>query len=90
MWPSRLVTEGTVEENIVKKARQKKRLEDIVILKGSFNTESLKEDQSVADKKTSIHDIFSGQSTLDSEMVDVNSAMMQAEDEIDKVAMKQV
>ncbi|MEO0480802.1 MAG: hypothetical protein AAF196_15120 [Planctomycetota bacterium] len=74
----------------MKKARQKKRLEDIVILKGSFNTESLKEDHSAPEKKTSIHDIFSGQSSLDSEMVDVNSAMLQAEDEIDKVAMKQV
>ncbi|KAJ3053524.1 hypothetical protein HK097_004118 [Rhizophlyctis rosea] len=38
----RLISEHTIEENIVRKAEQKRRLDDLVIKEGEFNSEYLK------------------------------------------------
>ena len=39
LYPTRLVSERTVEENILKKANQKKLLGDIAIEGGAFTTD---------------------------------------------------
>eukprot|EP00824_Muranothrix_gubernata_P025193 TRINITY_DN7920_c2_g3_i4.p1 TRINITY_DN7920_c2_g3~~TRINITY_DN7920_c2_g3_i4.p1 ORF type:complete len:1126 (+),score=261.13 TRINITY_DN7920_c2_g3_i4:449-3379(+) len=50
----RLVTEHTVEENILKKSLQKRNLEELAITQGSFTTDFF--------KKLDLHDFFKGES----------------------------
>lgn len=100
----RLVSESTIEENILKKANQKRALDDLVIQSGSYNTEFF--------KKLDPLELFSGHGALPmdnlrassssavensnsrSEMhfsnADVEAAIKDAEDEADYMALKKV
>ncbi|MQL86426.1 hypothetical protein Taro_018949 [Colocasia esculenta] len=99
----RLISESTIEENILKKANQKRALDDLVIQSGSYNTEFF--------KKLDPMELFSGHRSLhidnlqkegtaavessgerigDLSNADVEAALKQAEDEIDYMALKKV
>lgn len=94
----RLISESTIEENILKKANQKRALDDLVIQSGGYNTEFF--------KKLDPMELFSGHRTLPikntqkeknyngSEVSvsndDVEAALKYAEDEADYMALKKV
>ncbi|CAA6665108.1 unnamed protein product [Spirodela intermedia] len=97
----RLISERTIEENILKKANQKRALDDLVIQSGSYNTEFF--------KKLDPLELFSGHQSVDVENLedpmaaegsgerlgdlsnaDVEAALKQAEDEVDYMALKKV
>lgn len=95
----RLISESTIEENILKKANQKRALDDLVIQSGGYNTEFF--------KKLDPMELFSGHRTLyvknmqreknDSNgtdislsNADVEAALKNAEDEADYMALKKV
>uniref|UniRef100_J3LG01 DNA helicase n=1 Tax=Oryza brachyantha TaxID=4533 RepID=J3LG01_ORYBR len=99
----RLISESTIEENILKKANQKRALDDLVIQRGSYNTEFF--------KKLDPMEFFSGHSSLHAENqqkdcsmsagpsngtslalsnLDVEAAIRQAEDEADYMALKKL
>lgn len=99
----RLISESTIEENILKKANQKRALDDLVIQRGSYNTEFF--------KKLDPMEFFSGHTPLrvedqqkDCSMIvgssneadvglsnaDVEAAIRQAEDEADYMALKKL
>ncbi|KAI4348769.1 hypothetical protein L6164_009450 [Bauhinia variegata] len=95
----RLISECTIEENILKKANQKRALDDLVIQSGGYNTEFF--------KKLDPMELFSGHRTLpiknmqkekiqnDAAEVSVTNADLEAalkhvEDEADYMALKRV
>lgn len=99
----RLISESTIEENILKKANQKRMLDDLVIQSGSYNTEFF--------KKLDPLELFSGHGALPMDRLhesdpsivegsknelaalsnaDVEAAIKQAEDEADYMALKRV
>ncbi|OWM78962.1 hypothetical protein CDL15_Pgr003133 [Punica granatum] len=95
----RLISESTIEENILKKANQKRALDDLVIQSGGYNTEFF--------KKLDPMELFSGHRTLPAKNMqreknessgsevspsnaDVEAALKQAEDEADYMALKRV
>lgn len=95
----RLISESTIEENILKKANQKRVLDDLVIQSGSYNTEFF--------KKLDPMDLFSGHGTVSQKdtpldktskncgettlsSVDLEAALKNAEDEADYMALKRV
>ncbi|XP_031103378.1 protein PHOTOPERIOD-INDEPENDENT EARLY FLOWERING 1 isoform X1 [Ipomoea triloba] len=94
----RLISESTIEENILKKANQKRALDDLVIQSGGYNTEFF--------KKLDPIELFSGHRTLSSKNAqsekssdgtevplsndDVEAALKNAEDEADYMALKKV
>ncbi|KAG9451421.1 hypothetical protein H6P81_011386 [Aristolochia fimbriata] len=99
----RLISECTIEENILKKANQKRALDDLVIQSGGYNTEFF--------KKLDPMELFSGHRTLPIEKLqkgvtsvtenfdvdsgnlssaDVEAALKLAEDEADYMALKKV
>ncbi|KAK8568847.1 hypothetical protein V6N13_106729 [Hibiscus sabdariffa] len=94
----RLISESTIEENILKKANQKRALDDLVIQSGGYNTEFF--------KKLDPMELFSGHRALtvrsqkeknhnndikDSvSNADVEAALKYAEDEADYMALKKV
>lgn len=94
----RLISESTIEENILKKAKQKRALDDLVIQSGGYNTEFF--------KKLDPMELFSGHRTLqlknieeekndshgvaDFSNADVEEALKNAEDEADYMALKRV
>ena len=99
----RLISESTIEENILKKANQKRALDDLVIQRGSYNTEFF--------KKLDPMEFFSGHTSLRVEdqqkdcsvspgssndldvalsNADVEAAIRQAEDEADYMALKKL
>ncbi|XP_020257482.1 protein PHOTOPERIOD-INDEPENDENT EARLY FLOWERING 1 isoform X1 [Asparagus officinalis] len=99
----RLISESTIEENILKKANQKRMLDDLVIQSGSYNTDFF--------KKLDPLDIFSGHGAFSVDKLhescsnpvegskndmavlsndDVEAAIKQAEDEADYMALKRV
>lgn len=87
----RLVSAHTIEENILKKARQKLRLDDI-IKEGNFNTTFFKsildKSENEANQKLET-DIEEAERKLSSvSQVDLESALMTAEDEDDVAALK--
>ncbi|KAL3637272.1 Pharynx and intestine in excess protein 1 [Castilleja foliolosa] len=96
----RLISESTIEENILKKANKKRALDDLVIQSGSYNTEFFKKldpmelfsghrtaaaQKNVPSEKTSSN---TGDITLSS--VDLEAALKNAEDEADYMALKKV
>ncbi|XP_011075153.1 protein PHOTOPERIOD-INDEPENDENT EARLY FLOWERING 1 isoform X1 [Sesamum indicum] len=93
----RLISESTIEENILKKANQKRALDDLVIQSGSYNTEFFKKldpmelfsgtvpQKDVQTEKTSNN---TGDTALSS--VDLEAALKNAEDEADYMALKKV
>jgi SNF2 family DNA or RNA helicase len=95
----RLISESTIEENILRKANQKRTLDDLVIQSGSYNTDFF--------KKLDPMELFSGQtikhsctkptansnlnlSSDDLSHADVEAALKHAEDEADYMALKKV
>uniref|UniRef100_A0A1J3JSA8 DNA helicase n=1 Tax=Noccaea caerulescens TaxID=107243 RepID=A0A1J3JSA8_NOCCA len=94
----RLISESTIEENILKKANQKRALDNLVIQNGEYNTEFF--------KKLDPMELFSGHKALttkdekekDKDCVaelslsnaDVEAALKHAEDEADYMALKRV
>ncbi|KAB5574368.1 hypothetical protein DKX38_001562 [Salix brachista] len=95
----RLISESTIEENILKKAKQKRALDDLVIQSGGYNTEFF--------KKLDPMELFSGHKTLKIKNMqreknhnngneaslsnaDVDAALKYAEDEADYMALKKV
>ncbi|KAJ9153312.1 hypothetical protein P3X46_026762 [Hevea brasiliensis] len=95
----RLISESTIEENILKKANQKRALDDLVIQSGGYNTEFF--------KKLDPMELFSGHKALPMKNVqkeknhshanevsvsnaDVEAALKYAEDEADYMALKKV
>ncbi|KAK6289543.1 hypothetical protein POUND7_001084 [Theobroma cacao] len=95
----RLISESTIEENILKKANQKRALDDLVIQSGGYNTEFF--------KKLDPMELFSGHRTLSVKSIqkeknhnsgievsvsndDVEAALKYAEDEADYMALKKV
>ncbi|KAL8204879.1 hypothetical protein R6Q57_010502 [Mikania cordata] len=92
----RLISESTIEENILKKAKQKRALDDLVIQSGEYNTEFF--------KKLDPMELFSGHKAVSvSNMqkdkgltngslsnADVEAALKHAEDEADYMALKKV
>ncbi|VAI81640.1 unnamed protein product [Triticum turgidum subsp. durum] len=99
----RLISESTIEENILKKANQKRTLDDLVIQRGCYNTEFF--------KKLDPMEFFSGHTPLNVEEqprdrsmtavssnetglalsnADVEAAIRQAEDEADYMALKRL
>ncbi|KAF9690190.1 hypothetical protein SADUNF_Sadunf01G0169900 [Salix dunnii] len=95
----RLISESTIEENILKKAKQKRALDDLVIQSGGYNTEFF--------KKLDPMELFSGHKTLKIKNIqrekthnngneaslsnaDVDAALKYAEDEADYMALKKV
>ncbi|XP_043719570.1 protein PHOTOPERIOD-INDEPENDENT EARLY FLOWERING 1 isoform X2 [Telopea speciosissima] len=95
----RLISECTIEENILKKANQKRALDDLVIQSGAYNTEFF--------KKLDPMELFSGHRALPIKNiqkdkssnngmeeifsnVDVEAALKLAEDEADYMALKKV
>jgi E1A-binding protein p400 len=94
----RLISESTIEENILKKAKQKRALDDLVIQSGGYNTEFF--------KKLDPMELFSGHKTLSIKdtpkeksqnsgevsvtNADVEAALKHVEDEADYMALKKV
>ncbi|XP_068641321.1 protein PHOTOPERIOD-INDEPENDENT EARLY FLOWERING 1-like [Aristolochia californica] len=99
----RLISDCTIEENILKKANQKRALDDLVIQSGGYNTEFF--------KKLDPMELFSGHRTLAIEKLqkggssvtenfdvesgnlssaDVEAALKHIEDEADYMALKKV
>lgn len=96
----RLISESTIEENILKKANQKRALDDLVIQSGGYNTEFF--------KKLDPMELFSGHQTISANdmqkeeekyndsvevplsTADVEAALKHAEDEADYMALKKV
>ncbi|WMV19388.1 hypothetical protein MTR67_012773, partial [Solanum verrucosum] len=94
----RLISESTIEENILKKANQKRALDDLVIQSGSYNTEFF--------KKLDPMELFSGHRTVSLKNIeveknsnvtevqlsnaDVEAALQNVEDEADYMALKKV
>ncbi|GAY32612.1 hypothetical protein CUMW_003290 [Citrus unshiu] len=93
----RLISESTIEENILKKANQKRALDDLVIQSGGYNTEFF--------KKLDPMELFSGHRTLPMKTMqkekainngnevslsnaDVEAALKCVEDEADYMALK--
>lgn len=97
----RLVSERTIEENIIKKANQKRALDDLVIQSGSYNTEFFKkldpmELFSGLQGVGADRGIINGADRVDHEAqhqlsnADVEAALKNAEDEADYMALKKV
>ena len=95
----RLISESTIEENILKKANQKRALDDLVIQSGGYNTEFF--------KKLDPLELFSGHRTLTIKNLqkeksnnngnegsvsnaDLEAALKFAEDEADYMALKKL
>ncbi|KAL2604874.1 hypothetical protein AAZV13_09G091200 [Glycine max] len=94
----RLISESTIEENILKKANQKRALDNLVIQSGGYNTEFF--------KKLDPMELFSGHRTLSIKNIvkekdqnngevsvtndDVEAALKCVEDEADYMALKKV
>ncbi|GAV63949.1 SNF2_N domain-containing protein/Helicase_C domain-containing protein/HSA domain-containing protein [Cephalotus follicularis] len=95
----RLISDSTIEENILKKANQKRALDDLVIQSGGYNTEFF--------KKLDPIDLFSGHQTFPVKNIqkektycsgvevsvsnaDVEAALKHVEDEADYMALKKV
>ncbi|TPX35898.1 hypothetical protein SmJEL517_g01823 [Synchytrium microbalum] len=85
----RLISEHTIEENMLKKANQKRLLDNIVIAKGDFTTDYVRK----SDWRDWLGDGLGGTSidsiTTKGGTVDWEQALAAAEDETDRVALKQ-
>ncbi|KAJ7539803.1 hypothetical protein O6H91_11G109200 [Diphasiastrum complanatum] len=102
----RLVSESTIEENILKKANKKRFLDDLVIQSGSYNTEFFKKLDATelfsvlkGDKSGNVgrdagtpNDVtrYVGSSDQILSSAQVEAALKSAEDEADYLAMKKV
>jgi SNF2 family DNA or RNA helicase len=86
----RLVSEHTIEENILKKARQKRELDKLVIKQGNFTTDFFKQ----VDLKDLISDAKASAGVQEDQSIqqinegDLEKAFTAAEDESDVLALK--
>ncbi|XP_074279283.1 protein PHOTOPERIOD-INDEPENDENT EARLY FLOWERING 1 [Silene latifolia] len=94
----RLVSESTIEENILKKANQKRALDDLVIQSGGYNTEFFKKLDPMelfsGHKIAPVRDVGKGKEGDGGEVLvsnaDIEAALRNAEDEADYMALKKV
>ncbi|KAJ3680699.1 hypothetical protein LUZ60_016977 [Juncus effusus] len=92
----RLISESTIEENILKKANQKRVLDNLVIQSGSYNTEFFKKldplelFKGINEKNNDKNDNNKENNENKSDDVDLEAALKQAEDEADYMALKKV
>lgn len=99
----RLISESTIEENILKKANQKRMLDDLVIQSGSYNTEFFKKLNPMElfsdHKSLCVGNFYKENNPTESSNhgmgasisnADVEAAIMHAEDEADYIALKRV
>ncbi|KAH9331633.1 hypothetical protein KI387_003741, partial [Taxus chinensis] len=96
----RLISEKTIEENILKKANQKRALDDLVIQSGGYNTEFFKKlnpmelfsGLGVREEKGTItsSDLVNHETEHQLSNADVEAALKNAEDEADYMALKKV
>ncbi|GER25917.1 helicase [Striga asiatica] len=95
----RLISESTIEENILKKANQKRALDNLVIQSGSYNTEFFKKldpmelfsgHTTIAQKDTPTEKPSNGADDITLSSVDLEAALKNAEDEADYMALKKV
>ncbi|KAL6522407.1 Pharynx and intestine in excess protein 1 [Orobanche minor] len=95
----RLISESTIEENILKKAKQKRALDDLVIQSGSYNTEFFKKldpmelfsgHETVAQENSPMERTSSSIGDITLSSVDLEAALKNAEDEADYMALKKV
>ncbi|XP_050219671.1 protein PHOTOPERIOD-INDEPENDENT EARLY FLOWERING 1 [Mercurialis annua] len=95
----RLISESTIEENILKKANQKRALDDLVIQSGDYNTEFFKKldpmelfsgHKALPSKNTQKEKIHSHGNEVSLSNADVEAALKYAEDEADYMALKKV
>ncbi|KAL6523219.1 Pharynx and intestine in excess protein 1 [Orobanche gracilis] len=95
----RLISESTIEENILKKAKQKRALDDLVIQSGSYNTEFFKKldpmelfsgHETVAQENSAMGRTSSSTGDITLSSVDLEAALKNAEDEADYMALKKV
>ncbi|KAL4560597.1 hypothetical protein LXL04_032750 [Taraxacum kok-saghyz] len=91
----RLISESTIEENILKKAKQKRALDDLVIQSGEYNTEFFKKLDPMELLNHGKSDSGSGVGIpvpvpVAVSNADVEAALKHAEDEADYMALKKV
>lgn len=95
----RLISESTIEENILKKAKQKRALDDLVIQSGSYNTEFFKKldpielfsgHESLPNKNMQKEKILNSGTDVSVSNADVEAALKHVEDEADYMALKRV
>ncbi|XP_071911485.1 protein PHOTOPERIOD-INDEPENDENT EARLY FLOWERING 1-like isoform X3 [Coffea arabica] len=95
----RLISESTIEENILKKANQKRVLDDLVIQSGGYNTEFFKKldpmelftgHQKISVENEQKEDNCNESSEVPLSNADVEAALKYAEDEADYMALKKV
>ncbi|XP_030525754.1 protein PHOTOPERIOD-INDEPENDENT EARLY FLOWERING 1 isoform X2 [Rhodamnia argentea] len=95
----RLISESTIEENILRKANQKRALDDLVIQSGGYNTDFFKKldpmelfsgHRTLPFKHMPKEKIFSNGSEVSLSNADVEAALKHAEDEADYMALKKV
>ncbi|CAI9097423.1 OLC1v1033851C2 [Oldenlandia corymbosa var. corymbosa] len=95
----RLISESTIEENILKKANQKRVLDDLVIQSGGYNTEFFKKldpmelfsgHQTVSLRDKQKEQTCNGSSEVLLSNAEVEAALKLAEDEADYMALKKV
>ncbi|KAH9624629.1 hypothetical protein KSS87_000784 [Heliosperma pusillum] len=94
----RLVSESTIEENILKKANQKRALDNLVIQSGGYNTEFFKKLDPMelfsGHKIAPVRDLGKEKEGDGAEVLvsnaDIEAALRNAEDEADYMALKKV
>ncbi|KAK9096057.1 hypothetical protein Sjap_021554 [Stephania japonica] len=95
----RLISECTIEENILKKAHQKRALDDLVIQSGGYNTEFFKklnpmelfsDHQALSMKSMQRETASNNEMEVVLSNADVEAALQHAEDEADYMALKKV
>lgn len=95
----RLISESTIEENILKKANQKRALDDLVIQSGGYNTEFFKKldpmellsgHQTISANDMQKEEKYNDSVEIPLSNADVEAALKYAEDEADYMALKKV
>lgn len=95
----RLISDSTIEENILKKANQKRALDNLVIQSGSYNTEFFKKldpmelfsgHRTVSQKDIQTEKAANNSRNISLSSVDLDAALKNAEDEADYMALKKV
>lgn len=95
----RLISQSTIEENILKKAKQKRALDDLVIQSGGYNTDFFKKldpvelfsgHQAITTRNMQREKNCTNGSEVSLSNADVEAALKHVEDEADYMALKKV
>ncbi|XP_058207569.1 protein PHOTOPERIOD-INDEPENDENT EARLY FLOWERING 1 isoform X1 [Rhododendron vialii] len=95
----RLISQSTIEENILKKAKQKRALDDLVIQSGGYNTDFFKKldpvelfsgHQAITTRNMQREKNCTNGSEVSLSNADVEAALKHVEDEVDYMALKKV